>query len=66
MEALESETACRLKKWDLERVHQLKEKEDEEDKKAWDKMYRIQVKAISHSHSSNKCCTDMVHLGKNV
>ena len=49
---MESETACRLKKWDLERVHQLKEKEEEEDKKAWDKMYRIQVKAISHSHSS--------------
>ena len=63
---MESETACRLKKWDLERVHQLKEKEDEEDKKAWDKMYRIQVKVISHSHSSNICWTDMDHLGKNV
>ena len=55
-----------MKKWDLERVHQLKEKEDEEDKKAWDKMYRIQVKVISHSHSSNICWTDMDHLGKNV
>ena len=63
---MESETACRLKKWDLERVHKLKEKEEEEDKKAWDKMYRIQVKTISHSHSSNICWTDMVYLGKNV
>ena len=43
---MESETACRLKQWDRERVHQLKEKEEEEDKKAWDKMYKIQVKAI--------------------
>ena len=42
---MESETACRLKKWDRARVQQLKEKEEEEDKKAWDKMYKIQVKA---------------------
>ena len=43
---MESETACRLKKWDRKRVEKLKEKEEEEDKKAWDKMYKIQVKAI--------------------
>ena len=46
MEALESATACRLKQWDRERVHKLKEKEEEEDKKAWDKMYKIQVKVL--------------------
>ena len=43
---MESETACRLKKWDRTRVEKLKEKEEEEDKKAWDKMYKIQVKEV--------------------
>ena len=46
---MESETACRLKEWDRARVQQLKEKEEEEDKKAWDKMYKIQVKSIQNA-----------------
>ena len=49
VEALESETACRLKEWDRTRVQQLKEKEEEEDQKAWDKMYKIQVKSIQNA-----------------
>ena len=46
MEALESVTTRKLKQWDRDRVHQLKQKEEEEEKKAWDKMYQIQVEAI--------------------
>ena len=46
MEALESVTTRKLKQWDRDRVHQLKQKEEEEEKKAWDKMFQIQVKAI--------------------
>ena len=43
---MESVTTSKLKQWDRDRVHQLKQKEEEEEKKAWDKMYQIQVKAI--------------------
>ena len=46
VEALESVTTRKLKQWDRDRVHQLKQKEEEEEKKAWDKMYQIQVEAI--------------------
>ena len=46
VEALESVTTRKLKQWDRDRVHQLKQKEEEEEKKAWDNMFQIQVKAI--------------------
>ena len=46
MEELESVTTRKLKQWDRDRVHQLKQKEEEEEKKAWDNMFQIQVKAI--------------------
>ena len=41
---METETSCRSKQWDRERASQLKQKYEEEETVAWDKMYRIQVK----------------------